>query len=87
MPAKSKAHYRGAYQKQAQAVRLAARLMPTTCARCGLPITADQAVDAGHVHDGQAGGALVAEHASCNRAAGAVLGNQRRRGLRTSRQW
>lgn len=86
MPA-SRAHYGGAYPRQAQAVRLAARLMPTTCARCGLPITADQAVDAGHVHDGQAGGALAAEHSHCNRSAGALLGNQRRRGLRTSRQW
>ena len=87
MPAKSKAHYRGNYQLRARAIRIAARMVPTMCARCGLLITADQAVDAGHVNDGQAGGPLAAEHASCNRAAGALLGNQRRQGLRTSRQW
>jgi len=87
MPAKSKAHYGGSYQAQAAAIRQAARIFEPVCPRCGEKITRDQAVDAGHVNGGQIGGQLRAEHATCNRRAGAIVANQRRRQGRTSRDW
>jgi hypothetical protein len=74
----TKAHYKGRYATKARGVRRRAYLdATTTCRRCGLTLEARRVThpaetwDAGHVVDGEAGGALVAEHASCNRAAGA----------------
>ena len=42
-----------------------------------------------HVHDGQINGPLAPEASTCNRTAGATLGNQRRqaRKMRTTRDW
>jgi hypothetical protein len=71
-------HYAGNYKVRAAAVRRRAYLDPTTrCRRCGLTLEERRVThpadnwDAGHLHDGEVGGALVAEHTSCNRAAGA----------------
>lgn len=54
-----------------------------TCPRCTLPITTAQPWDLGHRHDlalgGDPAGAMVPEHSSCNRAAGARLGHTLRR--------
>ena len=87
MPNPNKDHYKGTYRARSQAVRLQARLTPTLCARCGQLIEPHQAVDAGHIQDGQIDGPLQAEHATCNRSAGATAGNKKRQGLRNSRQW
>jgi hypothetical protein len=63
---------------------------PTTlCARCGLTL-ADKpgdTWDAGHQYDGVPSSPLRPEHSSCNRSAGAALGNRRRIGLRPTRDW
>ncbi len=73
-----KAHYKGTYKVRAAGVRRRAYLdATTTCRRCGLTLEARRAThpnetwEAGHVVDGQVGGELAPEHASCNRAAGA----------------
>lgn len=88
------AHHRGSHDRRAQAVRDTANADPTTtCRRCGLTLAEkrlekpNDTWDAGHLNDGQVNGPLVPEHASCNRSAGARLGNRRRRGFRTSRDW
>jgi hypothetical protein len=69
----------GAYGGDHQALRRA--LLPVAvgsrCWRCGLPIGPGQAVDLGHTDDRTSWSGL--EHARCNRAAGARLGNARRR--------
>ena len=49
-------------------------------------LVAFAAIAAGHVVDGQVGGRLCPEHASCNFAAGARLGNSLR-AFGTSVQW
>ena len=71
-------HYAGSYKRRAAALRRMAYLdVTTTCRRCGLTLEARRAThphetwQAGHLVDGEVGGALVAEHASCNQAAGA----------------
>lgn len=82
------AHHRGSYQVQAKRVRDRANADPTTlCWRCGQPARRGDPWQAGHVVDGSVGGALRAEHASCNASAGATLGNRRRIGLNTTRAW
>ena len=66
-----------------------------TCPRCSEPITADQTWDVGHrvdiIEDATAiwnVQGLRPEHASCNRSAGAVVTNQRRRQQRQrTRRW
>lgn len=70
-------HRGPSYKRRARAVRMAAYLDPTTtCRRCGLTLAQRRIThphdtwDAGHIVDGEIGGALVAEHASCNRSAG-----------------
>ena len=81
-------HHRGGYQVQAAKVRARANADPTTrCARCGQLARAGDPWTAGHVNDGQIGGPLAPEHASCNYAAGARLGNARRQGMRNTRRW
>lgn len=94
MPARNRSHYGGSYQSRARTVRAAAYADPRTqCWRCGK--TLDEhgpgaRWDAGHVRDGDPTSPLAPEAASCNRSAGAVLGNERRaqaKRLRTSRTW
>ena len=80
-------HHRGAYPRQAARLRARAAADPTTlCRRCGQPARPGDPWTAGHVIDGQIGGQLAPEHASCNYAAGATLGN-RLRAFQTSVQW
>jgi hypothetical protein len=90
VPAKSRAHYRNGYRKLADMVKAAAYADPSTpCARCGLTLAEHPPTksgkppswDAGHVVDGEIGGRLRPEVASCNRSAGARAGNRRRQGL------
>jgi hypothetical protein len=70
---------RGAYGGRHQATRRA--LLPDAygrpCPRCGLPMLPGQALDLDHTDDRV--GYLGCSHAKCNRAAGARLGNARRR--------
>jgi len=88
MPGKQRAHYAHDYQRRARAVRQAADTNPLTlCARCGEPARPDDPWDAGHERDGDPTSPLRAEHASCNRSAGATLGNRRRIKLTTTRNW
>ncbi len=89
------AHHRGpAYTQTAARVRAQAYADPTTrCWRCDRTLAEVRTVkpratwDAGHVNDGQIGGPLKAECSPCNRGHGAILGNTRRTGLRTTRTW
>lgn len=55
------------------------------CARCGERITLDQAWDLGHSDDRTVW--TGPEHATCNRRAGAAVGNAARKGLKHSRVW
>jgi hypothetical protein len=70
-----------------------ARLLPLAygedCWRCGQLMLPGQALDAGHSVDRALGGTVAdrMEHASCNRRAGAILGNRLRARLRRSRDW
>ena len=92
MPAKSKAHYAGDYQRRAAHIRAGAYADPhARCWRCGLTLderrqTHPRATwDAGHIEDGRVAGELRAECSTCNRSAGATLGNLRREPR--SRRW
>lgn len=98
MPGRSRDHYRGDYARRAANVRRAAYLDPNTrCRRCGRTLNqhpphrngTPATWDAGHIHDGQIDGPLAPEASTCNRTAGATLGNQRRqaRKMRTTRDW
>lgn len=85
MPRKVKpAHYRGGYHIAAAKVRAAANADPnTTCQRCGqLGRGPRDPWDAGHLRDGDPTSPLGPEHRSCNRSAGATLGNAKRRARR-----
>jgi hypothetical protein len=86
------AHRRGSYQTQAAAVRARAYADETTrCQRCGLTLAehpphrngTPARWDAGHPPglDGVPGAPLAPEASTCNRSAGAALGNRRRVGL------
>ena len=89
----NKAHHSDPqYRRRAALIRAAAYRDPTTiCWRCGL--TLDEARrkrpretwDAGHKRDGDLSAGLAAEHAYCNRAAGAAAGNAKREPR--SRSW
>ena len=79
--------YRGNYSARSKAVREHAKANPQTrCWRCWK--TYAEAVrlwgaraaawQSGHVHDGNPLSALAPEHARCNAAAGARVGNKRR---------
>lgn len=91
----SRAHYQGNFNRIARAVCQAAYADPSTLCECGRTLSEHPNTgtgkpptwDADHIYPGVIGSPLRARVSSCNRAAGAVLGNQRRRGLRTSRQW
>lgn len=80
--ARGSRHQRGYDNKHLKA---RARALPhaygTPCPRCGEPMLEGQALDWGHSEDLAANPHARAdrmEHASCNRAAGAQLGNQER---------
>lgn len=92
------AHYRGRYHVESRKVRQAANADPSTrCRRCGLTLAERRRTHpkdrwtAGHLVDGQVGGRLVPEHRSCNSAAGATMGNRKRkrrvRVVRTELTW
>ncbi len=90
------AHRRGNYRTRADALRRAATADATTrCWRCGRTLaehpphqTGRPATwHAGHVNDGEVGGALLPEASTCNVDAGARLGAARRWTLRTTRTW
>jgi hypothetical protein len=83
------AHHRGTYAARARKVRAAANANPATrCWRCGLTLAEvpGSTWDAGHLSDGRADSALAPEHSTCNRSAGATMGN-RRRTQGTTREW
>lgn len=88
--AKRKAdHHKGSYQTQAKRVRDAANANPDTrCWQCG-KTKAEHGREwtAGHVNDGQVGGPLMPECERCNYSRGAKVGNGRKQGLSTTRQW
>ena len=93
MPAHNRSHYGGSYQLRARAVRAAAYANPLTqCWRCGKTLSEHgpgARWDAGHVRDGDPTSPLAPEAASCNRSAGATLGNVRRqqRQVNPTRRW
>ena len=91
MPSLRREHYSGTYQRRAKQVRLAAYANPPTlCGQCGRTLAQHgpgARWDAGHVIDGNPLSLLRAEVASCNRSAGAALGNRRRAGVVSSRKW
>ncbi|SRR6266851_1308234 len=71
----------GAAHARARQELLAAFRDGQRCPRCGKPMRAWQKLDAGHVIPRMLGGGLGPlrlEHARCNRAAGARLGNAAR---------
>ena len=81
------AHHRGGYQRQAKRVTDWANTNPDTrCRRCGLTLAEHPPTktgnppkwSAGHVIDGQVGGALKPEVLGCNSSAGATMGNLKR---------
>ncbi len=83
------AHHRGAHQRRAKAVTTAADNDPATrCWRCHrTKAEHGRPWHAGHLNDGQVDGPLAPECEQCNTSAGARLGNQRRQGLATTRDW
>jgi hypothetical protein len=82
-----RSHHQGDYAKRAALVRAQANANPDTrCGRCGQPARPDDPWTAGHIIDGQVGGALQPEHRSCNCAAGAARGNALRE-PRSERWW
>lgn len=81
------AHRRGTYRRRAKAVTDAAYADPsTTCWRCGKTLAehgthrngTPATWDAGHLIDGDEHSPLAAEASTCNRSAGATLGNHNR---------
>jgi hypothetical protein len=82
-------HHRGSHQRRAKKITAAADADPTTrCWRCGrTKAEHGRRWHAGHLVDGQVNGPLAAECEPCNTSAGARRGNQRRAGLRTTRDW
>lgn len=87
MPAHARPQYRGDYQRRARAIRDAANANPnTTCWRCGLVLSAHAnhrngrppTWHAGHIIDSDPNSPLAPEASTCNTAAGAVYGNQKR---------
>lgn len=96
MPGSHRDHYAGEYDRRARAVRAKANRDPTTCCMSPACKHANGTLaqhppgstwDAGHVNDGQPNGPLQPEVSGCNRAAGAAMGNRRRKGLANTRNW
>jgi hypothetical protein len=96
MARRPRRHYSGDYAARAAALRARANADPATrCWRCGRTLAEHPphrngrrpTWQAGHVVDGQAGGTLLPEASTCNVTAGARIGAQRSRGLRTTRAW
>jgi len=88
MPKPGSATERGygvAHQKQRRAWEPKVKRGEAHCARCGQPITLDQAWDLGHNDERTAW--TGPEHATCNRRAGAAVTNAARKGLKHSRVW
>jgi hypothetical protein len=100
MPAAARRHQstteRGyGHAHQRQRARLLPHAVGTMCPLCGLPMLEGQALDLDHSRprsiDPTSRGDRIT-HASCNRSAGAVMRQQRRRqveghGRRASRDW
>jgi len=89
-------HHRGAYAVAARALRQMAYADPTTeCWRCGRTLDQHEPHKdgkparwtAGHITDGEVGGALAPEASTCNYSAGASYGNAKRGTFTRSRQW
>ncbi len=85
-------HYQGKYHVQSATVRAVAYAdQLTTCWRCGRTLREVKQIrprarwTAGHLIDGMVDGPLAPECSPCNYAAGARLGNARRR--RTPLSW
>lgn len=77
--------YRGSYPRRSKAIREAAQQNPATrCWRCGRTYIEalrlwgpkGAAWQSGHVVDGHPGSPLAAEHARCNKRAGAKKGGE-----------
>lgn len=88
----AKPQHSGTYAADARRVKQWAYAHPGyRCPRCGQPLLPGvpgyDRWDAGHVIDGQVGGALRPEHARCNRSAGATAGNLARKSAPPSRSW
>ena len=85
------AHHRGPHQRLSAQARARYNANPNTvCARCGQQRRTDDPWQAGHRHDGIVATSLAdyqPEHRSCNAAAGARLGNQRRQGNDPALNW
>ncbi len=85
-----RAHRARREQLLAQALKAEQSGSPMLCERCGEPLLSWQQLDLGHsidlAVDAKALGDRL-EHSSCNRKAGAELGNAMRTGLRASREW
>ncbi len=85
--ARQKPHYTNGYMAQARALRHAAHADPSTrCWRCGRTLAEARQDDpsdtwqAGHLVDGEVGGALAPEHRSCNARAGQRARERKRHG-------
>lgn len=96
MPGHKRDHYTGDYDRRAKAVTTKAKRNPAT--RCMSPECKHgngtlaqhppgSTWDAGHINAGQPNGPLQPEVSCCNRAAGARIGNRRRKGLANTRNW
>lgn len=85
------AHHRGPHQRLSAIARAHYNADPNTrCARCGEPARPGDPWQAGHPHDGivlHHWTQYQPEHAYCNQAAGARMGNARRKGMRTTIDW
>lgn len=85
------AHHRGPHQRLSAQARARYNADPNTlCARCHQPARHGDPWQAGHRHDGVPATSLAdyqPEHTSCNAAAGARLGNQRRKGNDPRLNW
>lgn len=87
-----KPHHMGDFDRRGRLIRAAAYANPATrCWRCGLTLEERRATHprarwtAGHLIDGQTGGAMAAECSPCNYSNGASMGNRMRK--RTDLTW
>lgn len=87
-------HHRGSFQVRSEKVRAAANRDPSTrCWRCGRTLwevrmeKPDAVWQAGHLVDGEVGGALAPECSPCNHRAGGALRAAQMRPARTPLSW